>query len=123
MRFDTGIELTGMVPLPETIAGQLALPLGWTLAPDVPPDTYSVAVQVLDKDGSLAAQGTDTGLPAGTFVTMEFDIDVSTLPPGDYGIYLIVYNWRTLERLPGTNLISGESGDMLRLSEFQIAGE
>lgn len=72
----------------------LIVPMGWRLLPDVPPDVYSVSVQLLDKAGKLLAQQ-DNGLDSGDFVTMLAELDISQVPPGDYDVRIVVYEWQT----------------------------
>jgi hypothetical protein len=117
-RFGDGIMLTGADITPEKISDTMTVYLGWQVAPDVPPETYSVALQVLDATGTMVA-GQDVGLPAGSYPALRVDIALDGLPAGSYTLNAIVYDWRTLARLPAANA-AGSAGDMVALKEFTV---
>lgn len=73
----------------------------YQVAESVPPNTYSVALHVLDANGQLQAQA-DYSLP-GTGESCHFsEIHLAGLPAGEYSLHLAVYNWQTGERLNST---------------------
>ena len=81
---------------------------------------YSVAIHVFDvESGEKVAQG-DQGLWLGRYNPIRSEIDISTLTPGEYEVSIGVYNWQTLERLEGVDLVSGVTANLLPLSRFQI---
>ncbi|MCZ2094818.1 MAG: hypothetical protein LC121_00835 [Anaerolineae bacterium] len=90
--------------------------LGLTSA--APPDTYSIGLHVTDATGTLVAQD-DTGLPADANSCLLFDLPIRSLPPGDYQVEAIVYDWRTGERLPGVGF-DGETTDSPALMQFSL---
>lgn len=118
-RFGEGITLTLLDPLPEAISGRLALLLGWSLEDAVPRGVYSAALHVDNTAGQLVAQ-TDYALPTDPFGCAASEIDLSALPPGDYALYAAVYNWQTLERLPGSIEGAGLSADRLPMGSFVL---
>jgi hypothetical protein len=82
---------------------------------DVPLNTYSIALHLYQGD-ELVAQG-DTGLPYGP---VHAEIDVSTLPPGNYEVRVGVYAWETGERLPGVDVGTGAEAELLALGHFSL---
>ncbi len=117
VRFGDGIRLSALGPIPAHVSGALRLTLGWSLAADVPLNTYSVGLHVLDAEGNLVAQA-DYGLGAQTFDCRAQIIDTSALKPGHYDLSVLVYAWQTGQRLPGTSA-DGTTGDRLRLGSFE----
>ncbi len=118
LNYDKGISLTGLDPL-KVDGGMLRTLLVWSQAADVPRETYSVALHVLDRDGQLVAQK-DYGLSAFGFDTYRADVDISTLPPGTYTVQAIVYNWQSGERVQGVDNATGARGDSLALGTFEV---
>jgi uncharacterized membrane protein len=118
MRFG-GIHLTGMHPLPEKVSGAFPVLLGWSQAPDVPRNTYSVALHILDSDDNLVAQA-DYGLAESAFQCHEALVDMSALTPGSYRVYGIVYAWESGTRLSGEVVETGETGERLLLGQFRV---
>jgi hypothetical protein len=120
MRFGDGIELVGMDMQPVTQEDLLPVILSWTIAANVPAYTYSVALHAEDAGGNLVAQS-DYGLPASSTACQESTVAVHDLPPGEYGLWVVVYAWASGERLAGDVTATGEQGDRLLLSTFEIA--
>jgi hypothetical protein len=87
--------------------GQLQLNFEWKLSPTTPADTYSLGVYIMPQgETELLTQG-DSGFPNERNVLMTLDVDVSSLPAGQYDIWIAVYHWETGERLlleDGSNL-------------------
>ncbi len=86
----------------------------------LPPDTYSVALHVVGVDGGQSVAQADFGLPTATFLCDPHAVALGKLPPGKYGLQVIVYNWRTGERLPAT--VSGASApdNAVEAASFEI---
>jgi hypothetical protein len=120
MRFGDGIELVGMDMQPVTQEDLLPVILSWTIAANVPAYTYSVALHAEDAGGNLVAQS-DYGLPASSTACQESTVAVHDLPPGEYRLWVVVYAWASGERLAGDVTATGEQGDRLLLSTFEIA--
>jgi hypothetical protein len=83
---------------PELLGGKLLVWLGFQLS-DVPADTYSMAVHMVDANGALVAQQ-DLALPNQPASCRLAEINTSGLPAGEYRVRMTVYDWRTGERLP-----------------------
>jgi hypothetical protein len=118
-QFDEGIRLTLLDPIPESATGHLPLLLGWSLTDDVPRQKYSVGLHVENADGQLVAQS-DYGLTVESFACAASDIALDGLPPGEYTLLALVYDWQTNDRLPAENMDSGETGDRLPLGTIQV---
>ncbi len=89
---------------------------GFSVAPDVPPDTYSFGLHLLDSTGTLRAQF-DAGVPNGVGCQLA-QMSMAGLPAGEYSIHLLIYNWRTGERLIGT-APNGTTGDSLAVATVE----
>ncbi len=86
---------------------------------EAPLASYSLAVHVIDlNSGVRVAQG-DVGVGPGAFVRLSSEIDISALPTGDYELQVVLYNWKTGERLSARDLETDEVGDMHTLHRFQ----
>jgi hypothetical protein len=119
VRFGEGITLHGFESLPAEISGEtLPVVISWRIENRVPPHVYSVALHVLDENGSLVAQA-DYGLPTSSFSCQQSDISLAGLPPGDYSLHVIVYAWESGQRLSGEITATGVSGDRLPLDQFK----
>ncbi len=82
-----------------------------------PSDTYSAGVYLLDSSGTAVRQ-VDQGVQAGDSCWWG-ELSLTGLPPGDYTAVMSVYNWQTVEPLPGIG-INGETGDILPLGSVHI---
>ncbi len=98
---------------------QLQVLAAWQAAPDVPRNTYSVALHLEDEDGQLAAQA-DYGLPPDAYACRVARISLADLPDGDYTLMITVYNWATGGRLPAVRTATGEEGERLVVETFVI---
>ncbi len=117
LAFDSDIQLTA----PEiTIRdGLLRLDAHFRSADETRLARYSLAVHVIDQSGQRVAQG-DTGVGPGAIVPLRSEIDVSTLPPGDYELRVALYDWQTGARLIAHDLETGAIGDMHTLHRFRL---
>ena len=113
--FGEAIGLSLVTPVPDVVTGDLKVLLGWSIGEDVPPDTYSVALHVLNADGALVAQA-DFGLPNERLACMPATIVLDGLAAGDYTIAALVYDWQTGERLP----VDGGSGERVELGIVRV---
>jgi hypothetical protein len=80
---------------------------------DLPPFDYSVNVSLISKDGEAVAQRAEQ--PLGTFGPMTLwtpggyyrdnhALEIpATLPPGDYELWVLVFDWRDGKNLPIRN--------------------
>jgi hypothetical protein len=120
--FDNGVVLTPLGAPPKVVNGNLSMLEGWTVAEEVPPNTYSVAVHVLDSAGALVAQA-DYSLPPTGSTCVPTDIPVNHLPPGDYQVVALVYNWSSGERSLITDPATNAENDQVALGSFTITGD
>ena len=83
-------------------------------------DRYSLAIHLIDaRRDERVAQG-DVGVGPGLFVPLHSEVDISALQPGDYEVHLALYDWRTGERLPARDMVTGVTGDIHVLHHFRI---
>ena len=84
---------------------QLDLQFQWSSLPD---EVYSVSVQVFDASGETVL-GQDSVI--GHVTLARHRVDVSALPPGDYGVKLIMYNFESGAVVSGTESRNGARFD------------
>jgi hypothetical protein len=104
-RFGEGIEMTLLEPL--TAGETLTVVLGWSVDDNVPVNTYSVALHVLDEQEQLVVQA-DYALPSDAYACRSATLSLSDVPPGAYTVAAVVYNWSSGERLPSEDTTTGE---------------
>jgi hypothetical protein len=115
-QFDEGILLHD-VKVIEDDAGNVRVATAWSVAGDVPPETYSVSLKVQSSRPDVFNQS-DFGLRYPGFGWQVTTIPVNNLQPGDYTLTLTIYNWRTGERLAGTS--RDTQGEVLPLVSLQL---
>jgi hypothetical protein len=108
--FGDGISLRLLQPIPEQPLNKLDVMLGWTVGADVPQNTYSVGIHILNSNGELVRQA-DYGLPASDAACTPTKIPLDGLTAGNYRVMAMVYNWQTNERLS----IEGDQVDENRM--------
>lgn len=101
---------------PELIGEKLLVWLGFELS-DVPADTYSIAVHVVDASGALVQQA-DLALPNQPASCRMAEVNMSGLAAGDYRVRMTIYDWRTGERL-SPNGAGVEADDFVGLGAVQ----
>ena len=94
VQYDNGIELGNL--LTERDGDRLKLHLLWTR---LPAEAHAFSAQVFDASGEKALQG---DIVFHHEALSQLELDLSALPPGDYTIMLIVYNFETQATVPGT---------------------
>jgi hypothetical protein len=111
LEFSEGVGVKLLEPIRTLPGGKVSALLGWRVGTNVPPETYSVGLHMVDSAGNIAAQ-VDMGLPPAGYHCQQAEFD---LPPGDYEILALLYNWQSGERVAGVNSETGETGDRLRV--------
>jgi hypothetical protein len=112
------LTVYGGVALRESEVVGNTVTLEWTVAPDVPLHTYSVALHVVSAAGEKIAQA-DYGLPPLPYICQPTELALEAAPPGTYTVLAGVYAWQTGERLVGT-AGDGAAGDMLPVATFTV---
>ncbi len=112
------IQLTSTEVLPRQ-GDRQPLAIGWRLSTNVPPDVYSVTLQVFDQAGNKVGQK-DYGLKVQPYLCPRADIDVSGLKPGSYEVHAGVYDWKTQVRLPAIDA-TGQQRDLIPVGTFQVS--
>ena len=118
LAFDSDIQLT----TPEiTISdGLLRLDAHFRSADDYLLSRYSLAVHVIDpRTGERVAQG-DVGVGPGAIAPLRSEIDISALPPGDYELWVALYDWQTGARLSARDLVTDEVSNIHTLHHFRL---
>ncbi len=114
--FSESVSLTA-ITLQETITGEtLRIPMTW-MTENIPADTYSLALHLVNGAGEIVAQQ-DVRLPRGASAYRTVSVDVSDVAPGDYTLYLTVYEWRTGVRLPADT--AADENGRYRVGTVQI---
>jgi 4-amino-4-deoxy-L-arabinose transferase-like glycosyltransferase len=109
-----GMQLADSVrTLPD---GTISVMLGWQVETEVPSNTYSVGLHVVDETGNLVAQA-DYALPLSGYSCLPTSIPVRA---GTYTVMALVYNWQTGERLPGIDRATGESFDRIPIATIAV---
>jgi hypothetical protein len=111
-RFGHSIEAQ-LIGAPKIQADVLTVWLGFRASQTIPPDTYSVELQLADDTGILRAQYAYSLTDADRSCRMV-EIPVQDLPPGRYDLSMVVYDGRNGERLDvvGFDGLPGDSGKL-----------
>ena len=117
LEYDNDIRLTA--PEITLLDGLLRLDAHFRSADDYLLSYYSLAVHVIDQSGERVAQG-DTGVGPGAIVPLRSEIDISTLPSGDYELRVALYDWQTGARLSSRDTETNEVGNMHTLQRFRL---
>ncbi len=116
-RFGDDIGMALLEPL--TTGETLTTLLGWSVSANVPVNTYSVALHVLDEQGQLVAQA-DYPLPLDAYACRSSTLSLAGLPPDVYTLVAVVYNWSSGERLPAMDTTTGEVGERVGLGRLVV---
>ena len=108
-QYDNGARLENLLFAADQ--DQLDLQLQWSHLPD---EVYSVSIQVFDASGEKVL-GQDSVI--GHVSLARHRVDVSSLPPGDYSVKLIMYNFNSGAVVSGT-----ESRDGARFDRELVIG-
>ena len=87
--------------LVETTRDFLEIQFIWS---NLPSEPHSVSLQVFDADGAKVHNQDST---IGHISLARHRVDISSLPPGNYAVKLIMYNFETRVSVPGTVIESG----------------
>jgi hypothetical protein len=113
---DERVKVQAVWPLPPNVSGTLNLLLGYERDPELPPDTYSIGIHLENASGELVRQ-IDYGLSNDPFSCRWSQIALDELADGDYTVRVMVYDWRTSDRMPA----DGDAGDnRVRIGEITL---
>ncbi len=115
--FGDGIQL-GSLDTALTSADRLSVLLGWSIAANVPANTYSIGLYVDNAQGQPVAQS-DFGIPNHPTACSRTSISLAGLPTGTYTLSAAVYNWQTGERLVGQS-VKGLVTDRPELTQIAV---
>jgi hypothetical protein len=99
-QYGNGVHLS-TIGTPRVKDGQVQVWLGYQVDGQVPANTYSVGLYLMDSGSQVRAQY-DGGLPAAGTSCQAVDLNASSLPAGEYHLQAAIYNWQTGERLTST---------------------
>lgn len=117
IRWSNGVGLSLVEPLKPDRT--LTVLTGWRATPNESLDSYSVGLHVLDAGGQLVKQ-VDFGVPHNRNTCLQHTIPIGDLASGEYTLAVVLYDWRTGERVGGVNREVGEVGDYFTLSSFSL---
>ncbi|RMF82171.1 MAG: hypothetical protein D6737_02780, partial [Chloroflexi bacterium] len=118
IQFDLGIQLASAT-VTDISDESLPVLINWRLTDVVPPNTYSVSLQMLNTAGEKVSQ-VDYALPLRAFSNVVTMLPVADVPPGTYYLMLTVYNSQTLERLTGRVMADGTGGDFFPIKTLTL---
>jgi len=116
VRFGEGIGMQLVAPVRLLADRRLSIMLGWWVGEDVPPNTYSVGLHIVDQNDKLVAQA-DYGLPGSGYSCLPTEINI---PSGAYTLMALVYNWQTGEQLPGISVANDENGERIPIATVVV---
>ena len=119
LQFNHGIALYAPTD-PVVRDDLLRLTIGIRSPDDTLLSRYSLALHILEAQSARRVAQGDIGVGPGAWVPLCREIDVSDLPAGNSELRVALYDWRTGERLPATDLETGASGDILPLHRFRL---
>ncbi len=99
-QYGDGIHLS-LLSVPRIKDGLLQVWLGYQVDQQVPANTYSVGLYLIDSGNQVRAQF-DRGLPTAGTSCQAIDLNAANLPVGDYHLQAAVYDWQTGKRLTST---------------------
>lgn len=114
--YAAGIKLDHIEILEQNIAS-ISVVTGWAIENDVPAGKYSFGLYVLDTENNVLAQA-DNALPQYDFSCQAVTLSLANVPPGEYTVYLTIYDWQTLERLSGT--AENQTGELLPVMSITV---
>lgn len=112
-RLGDGLQLV-RTAAPQIANDVLRLNMQWRAVPGFPLRAYSMGVYLMDGD-RLAAQY-DTGFDIGRVYLAQARLPLADVPPGEYQLMTVVYNWQTGNRLP----LASTSGSLHQINTVQI---
>jgi hypothetical protein len=91
----------------------------WSVAADVPENTFSIGLHVDNAQGELVTQ-VDEGLPHEGQTCHWSAIDLAGLPSGNYSLWVVVYAWESGERLMALSGDSDNPVERLEVTSFTL---
>lgn len=78
---------------------EIVIQLAWRIMADVPPNTYNVALHLVAQGERSPLVQQDIPLANTPTALVDVRLSLANIPAGDYALDLLVYNWRSGERL------------------------
>ncbi len=83
----------------------------------MPLNTYSVGIHLDSAEGQFVGNQ-DAGIPASRSGCQFVSLPLKGLAPGQYSVYMVVYNWQSGERLAGQGSET-QATDRVPIGEFE----
>lgn len=117
--FGDGITLRLLQPVTRPTTNKLQVLLAWNIKSDIPPNTYSVGLHILNNEKTLVQQ-LDYSLPPTDVPCISSILPLDNLSAGNYSLEARVYEWQTGKRLiPKSAQLQD---DYVMLSTFIVGG-
>ena len=93
---------------------------GWEVADESQLEEYNVSIQILTPDWRSVGQYGDEHLNNNVLKWYVAEMSTDGLPPGDYRAVVILYDRYSNAKAAGTDLTTGEVGEILPILHFSI---
>ncbi|MCY3907372.1 MAG: glycosyltransferase family 39 protein [Anaerolineaceae bacterium] len=120
VRFDFGEEVTLAEPEISLQDGKLLVDLMLRSIDARKPVHFSVSLQLFEIDSRERVAQRDVGIGPGNVIPLHAGIDTGALPPGEYALRLVLYNWETGDRIIGRDLLLGHVSDFHTLQHIVL---
>lgn len=121
IEYDNGIRIVDKFGEYDEAAQTARLITGWEVASRAQLQQYNVSLQILTADQRNVAQ-IDRHLSDNILKWYAAGLPTDHLPPADYRAVVIVYDRNSMSKVAGTDLVSGETGMILPILHFTVAG-
>jgi hypothetical protein len=117
--YDNGVTIVDKYAEYDPTTNTVRILTGWEVADEQLLYEYNVSIQIVTDDWQNAGQ-TDRHLHDDLLKWYVAELPTEGLPAGDYRVIVIVYHRDTGEKVTGTDLITGETGNILPLLTFTL---
>lgn len=122
IHFDNGVRILDRFGLYDSARERIRLVTGWAVADEAQLQQYNVSFQIITPDQRKVGQAGDRHLYDGILKWHRVEMSTADLPPGDYFAVVILYDRFSKAKANGADLISGETGKILPVMRFTLAG-
>ena len=119
--YDNGVAIADRFARYLPGQGVVRIVTGWEVADESALGVYNISLQIIDADWQNLAQD-DRHLDADLLKWHRVELPTDQLRPGDYRVMVIVYERETLQKVSGTDLVSGAADSMFPVLTFTVEG-